>query len=326
MSVASVVWRDEPKGKPSEGAAAAERPVAESSAAPPAEPRAASFWPAAATGGAVGALAGAVAGIAALLLYSALNPPMDARLDPLADRVGAVALAVDQLTASVGRGESMLAQSIEANGRISKRLDQQDAAFAALEKRLADGLMKQRTDAGIGSPVFGVAVAQLRLASLSGQPYATDLLNVSIIAHGDPRVVPPLQALAGASRTGAPTLLQLRQQLLQLGAASAAQATAAESYYSSGLTWLSKVAGYAAPPTEAELLRQTITRADGFLVRGDVAGAMAQIAALTGSAAARLKPWTEQADRRLAVEQANHQLGELIVALLAERSHAGKDQ
>jgi hypothetical protein len=326
MSVATVVWRDEPTGKPPEGAAAAEHPLAESSVTPPAEPRAAPFWPAATTGGAVGALAGAVAGIAALLLYSALNPPMDARLDPLADRVAAVGLAVDQLTASVGRGETMLAQAIDADGRLAKRLDQQDAAYAALEKRLVDGLAKQRTELGIGSPIFGVAVAQLHLASLSGQPYATELLNVSVIAHGDARAMPSLQVLAADSRTGAPTLLQLRQQLLQLGAASAAQATASESYYSSSVAWLSRVVGYAASPTEAELLRQTITRADGFLVHGDVAGAMTQIAALTGSAAARLKPWTELADRRLAVEQANRQLGELIVALLAERSHAGKDQ
>jgi hypothetical protein len=326
MSVATVVWRDEPTAKPPEGATAvAERP-AEPAATPAVEPRPAPFWPAAATGGAVGALAGAVAGIAALLLYSALNPPADPRLDPLAERVGAVGLAVDQLTASLGRTESGLAQSVEADARLARQLEEQQAALVALEKRLVDGLARQKTDAGIGSPVFGVAVAQLRLAALSGQPYATELLNVSLIAHGDPRVTAPLQALAAAAKSGAPTLIQLRQQLLQLGAASAAQASAGESYYTSGVAWLSRAVGYAPQPSEADLLRQAVTRADGFLVRGDVAGAMAQIAALSGPAVARLRPWSEMAEHRVAVEQANRQLGDLLVALLSERSHAEKDE
>ncbi|MFO1057385.1 MAG: hypothetical protein U1E53_10515 [Dongiaceae bacterium] len=334
MSVATVVWRDEPKAKPPEGATAtSERPAepapqaaAPAVAAPASEPRPAPFWPAAATGGAVGAIAGAVAGIAALLLYSALNPPADPRLDPLAERVSAVRLAVDQLTASVGRTEVSLAQSVEADSRLSRRIDDQQAAFVALEKRLAEGLARQKSDAGIGSPVFGVAVAQLRLADLSGQPYATELLNVSLIAQHDPRVTAPLQALAGSARTGTPTLIQLRQQLLQLGAAGAAQASASESYYSTGISWLSRAVGYAPQPSEADLLRQAVTRADGHLVHGDVGAAMAQIAALSGSAVAGLQPWMEQAARRLAVEQANRQLGELLVALLSERSHAGKDE
>jgi hypothetical protein len=326
MSVATVVWRDEPAAKPPEGAAAvAERP-AEAAVTPAPEPRPAPFWPAAAIGGAVGAMAGAVAGIAALLLYSALNPPADPRLDPLAERVSAVRLAVDQLTASVGRTESSLAQSIEADARLAKRLEEQQAAFVALEKRLADGLARQRNDGGISSPVFGVAVAQLRLADLSGQPYATELLNVSLIAHGDARVMAPLQALAASAKTGAPTLIQLRQQLLQQGAAGAAQASASESYYSAGMSWLSRAVGYAPQPSEAELLRQAVTRADGALVRGDVAGAMAQVAALASPAAARLQPWKELAERRLVVEQANRELGELLLTLLAERSHAGKEE
>lgn len=327
MSVATVVWRDEPTAKPPEAAtAAAEAPQQEAAAPAAVEPRPAPFWPAAATGGAVGAVAGAVAGIAALLLYGALTPPHDPRLDPLADRVAAVGLAVDQLTASVGRSETTLAQSAEADARLSKRLDEQQAAFVALEKRLVDGLARQKTEQGTGSPMFGVAVAQLRLASLSGQPYATELLNVSIIAHGDPRVVAPLQALAASSKSGTPTLIQLRQLLLQLGAASVTQANASQSYYSTGVSWLSRVVGYAPTPTEAERLRETITGADSLLVHGDVAAAVAQVATLDGPTVARMRPWTEMAERRLAVERANLQLGQVIVALLAERSHAGKSQ
>jgi hypothetical protein len=291
---------------------------------PAARERRSSAWSVAALGAGVGAFAGALSAIAAVLVYSYLNPAMDRRFDPLAQKLVSIDATVQQLSTTVGMAQNDIAQSLDLQTAFAKRLDGADAGLAALQHRLDSELAQQKIALGVGSPIFAVAVAQLRGAFLLGGSFEPELVNVYTLAKGDPRAVPSLQVLVGPARAGLPSLASLRLQLASLTSAAGLQSTANDGFYAYSLSLVSKYVGYSSQPYQLEAAIQVASRADALMVQGDLAGAVTQLSVLRGPAAASLQPWMDAARRRLNVEGAIKTLTDLAAATLSEKMRDGK--
>jgi hypothetical protein len=267
-------------------------------------------WSILASAVATGAIAGVAAAVIAVAVQGYLNPPLDRRLDPLAAKVAVIAQTVDRTSTTLAAAQTDIAQSIDFADSVGKHLDKQDAAIAALGKRL-DQYIKEQPTLGLGSPIFGVAVAQLRTAALSGLPFETELVNLYGLAQGDARITAPLQALVGLSRHGVPTIAGLRQQLT-----AATQPAGGDGYLSSGLAMVSGWVNYV---SATDQVGPAIAGADAALSRNDVAGAIAAISRLDKVAKSAFAAWLEAAQKRAAADKAIGQLNELVVATTSQR-------
>jgi hypothetical protein len=280
-------------------------------------------WHWIATGGGVGALAGAVAAIGAVLAYTYLNPALDQRVEPIAGKLTTVDTDMRQLSATVGTMQAEMARVLDLETTIRERLDGQDEKIAALDQRAAEAMNLEATDTGVGSPLFGIAVLQLRAAFLAGRPFEPELVNLYNLVGADPEVSPRLQTLAGPARTGVVTLTDLRQQLMSTADAAGIQLPPSQGYYGYGMSLVSKYIGYAGEPYEVEAARHAVRQADGLLAQGEVAGAIERILDISGPQAQQLEPWLEMARHRLAAETAVAGLTDLVVASLKDKMAAG---
>jgi hypothetical protein len=311
--------RPEPDGAPGEpGLAPAPLDL------PAARERRSSAWSVAALGAGVGAFAGALSAIAAVMVYAYLNPPMDRRFDPLAQKLTSLDATVQQLSTTVGTAQNDVAQALDLQTALAKRLDGADAGLTALQHRLDSELAQQKVAFGVGSPIFAVAVAQLRGAFLLGGSFEAELVNVYTLAKGDPRAVPSLQVLVGPARVGVPSLAGLRQQLASLTSAAGLQPSANDGFYGYSLSLVSKYIGYSSQPYQLEAAIQVASRADALLAQGDLAGAVAQLSVLRGPAVVNLQPWMDAARRRVNVEGAIKTLTDLAASTLSEKMKDGK--
>jgi uroporphyrinogen-III synthase len=246
---------------------------------------------------------------------------LSAKTAELTDAVGAMQRRIKALEGSLGE----LANRPEPKpGADPEKLATLSDQTASLGQRVAnlEALTKKNSEA-IGRHVTLVlAVGQLREALARNTPYDRALAAVAGLAEDDAALDGPLARLKEHAATGIATRTDLARHFdaVSLAAARAAIEPAGSGWVDEALARLShllvvrRVNGDAAGNgTDAVL-----ARAGGRLDAGDLAGAVAQLAALRGTAADAVKPWLDEANARLAADQALDEIGARAIARLDE--------
>jgi hypothetical protein len=273
----------------------------------------------AAIGGAVGAAAGVAAAIVTVFVWNYLRPPLDQRLDPVAQRVAIVEGSLKDLNATLAPIQTELANFYDTTSDLSTRIDNADQSTAALLDELEDALARQADVMTVGSPVFAVAVAQLRTAFLSGLPFEAELLNVYALSGGDPAVDAALRQLVGASRTGVTSNQVLRQALAVAAAAAGIGIGDRATAYDYGVSLLANYVGISNESYVKEMARSLIATADRQLATGDIAGARDTMRGVDRSIAERFDPWFAEAEARIAEDQAVADVVEIVRSSISDK-------
>ncbi|HLB06944.1 MAG TPA: mitofilin family membrane protein [Alphaproteobacteria bacterium] len=254
------------------------------------------------------------------------NAALKGALVDISERLDALARRLDQAPAAVA--PAPLGESV-ALGRRLAQLERSLAALAASDRVLAlderlsaleAAYERDRVRSALGLKLF-LAVQQLRAAAREGSRFDAELALLETLAGDDKEVmllVEPLEANAGS---GIPTLslLQARFAGVANQAVSAALAPEGAGWVDQTLRKLSEVV--AVRRTGAELegdsVEARVARAEATLAAGDLAGAVGELGALSGPAAAAVAPWLKDARARLAAEAQLEALDRLVIARLS---------
>ncbi|HEY6335977.1 MAG TPA: uroporphyrinogen-III synthase [Alphaproteobacteria bacterium] len=246
---------------------------------------------------------------------------LSAKTAELTDAVGAMQRRVKALEGSLGE----LANRPEPKpGADPEKLATLADQTASLGQRVADleASTKKNSEAIGRHAALILAVGQLREALARNTPYERALAAVAHLAEDDATLDGPLARLKDHATSGVATRADLAQHFdaVSLAAARAASEPAGSGWAEEALARLShlfvvrRVNGdVAGNDTDAVL-----ARAGGRLDAGDLAGAVAQLAALHGTAAEAVKPWLDEANARLAADRALDEIGARAIARLDE--------
>lgn len=263
-------------------------------------------------------------------------------MDGVASRLDGARKRIDELAegvrdADVGARFGALAEDIQglesqvsgAVGNTKAAEERLAATLAALETRVDELAARTRLLEVVqpqhvaGAAAVALAVGQLRVAVLSGQPFPAPLSNVKSILAADGEttatVSQTLRTLDVRASVGIATLATLRERFAaNAGAILRAETLAAAGWMDETLRRLAavvtvrrtgKVSGAG---TEAIL-----ARAESRLDSGDLAAAVAELSMLAGAPAAAAAPWLDSARARLDVEAALTDLEAYAVSRVA---------
>lgn len=272
-------------------------------------------WAGIAGGAAAGA---AVAPIVAWALMQ-LVPGGDVRVGPLVERVAHIETGLRDNQTQFGKLNNELAQIIDAQDATTTRVDEQASAIDAI--KLAATGEASRTDPGapIASPVFAVALAQLRATFYSGRPFEAELVNVYAIAGNNDLFSGYLTELMAPARTGVPNAAELYRVFPSYVAAAGLRIGDPAGYYQYGMSLVNRYVGLATEPHKVEMSNLGVTRASALLAAGDVAGAMSALRDLDAPSAVAMAPWLEAARSYLRSETAITEMTRITVDRLRER-------
>ena len=252
---------------------------------------------------------------------------LTARLDALERRVQALPSLDARLTTLEQRPvpdtQARLAPLQGQLQQLSARLDQLDQRIDQLVKdQAARGDSAQR--------VLLVALANLGNAVSSSRPFSAELASVEALGRGRPGWSQSLQPLDAAAKTGIPSVAVLAERFSNDVAPAILRAEAAEpsAQQSIGQAVLAKLRGLvvirrtdgAGGGTPAQ---DAVASADAALRKSDLAGAVAALKPLTGSAGEAAAPWLADAQQRLAAEQIVARLSQQVSADLAAGTGGG---
>lgn len=232
-------------------------------------------------------------------------------LQALEERVGALATNVDQRPA----GDPAAVQELRTTtGKLGAAVADLDSRLGKISASAGDSRADQALVLGLG---------QLRQSLLGSAPFTADLAAVTALAHDRPEVAAALAPLATDAARGIPSLAILQQRF---AAGAGAIANAGTSPPPAANDWggiaLAKLRGLVTvrrvgsaaivnggPPA-------AVATAEQALAAGDLAGAVAALATLTGDAATAAKPWLDDANRRLTAAAALDKANGLVTARL----------
>ncbi len=228
---------------------------------------------------------------------------IEARLGPLAEEMKALGARVEQV-AQEARGEpdaARLAALTAENRRLGNELARLQEEVVALNATLGERGEQRRGDSLV------LAVGQLREALTRGASYAPALATARSVAADDPAVMPLLAPLEAGAARGVATRADLRARFDKVATEIARRdaAATADGWWRpiadrlSSLISVRRVGDVDGSGTSAVL-----ARAEQRLVADDLAGAVAELDALQGEAAAAAQPWLADARARLAADAA----------------------
>jgi hypothetical protein len=175
-----------------------------------------------------------------------------------------------------------------------------------------------------------VALGALRGALPLDKPYAANLKAVDDLAAADAglqgKLAPALDPLRPLAAAGAPTLTQLQASLPTQKIAEAANAQATSEVVGAESGWSERLINRLSEAVTVRPVGENaegdgplahLARGEAKLKAGDLAGAVAEIAALSGKSADAAAAWLASAKARLAQDQASVALDQTATALLA---------
>jgi uroporphyrinogen-III synthase len=249
-------------------------------------------------------------------------PPQQAGGGPavaaLVDRLAKVEAALE--AAGKARGEATAAAA-ESDRRRVEEAEKASALVAGLQGRIAslEESLKETRKAAAASghaDALALAVGQLREALSRPSPFAAELATLEKVA-GDapalPALVAPLRAHAGK---GIPTRSELFVRLPDVvdAAVAAARPTPEPGYAGRIAAKLRDFVSVRRIDGKGSDAEARIARAERAAGRGDLAAAVAELAALQGGAADAVAAWLGDARARLAADDAAAALGRRLLA------------
>ena len=166
--------------------------------------------------------------------------------------------------------------------------------------------------------ILALLLTQMREAVEQARPFATEYNAFAALAH-DPDLAAAARPLAEAARNGVASRAVLGNRLAELaGRIATASEPAAEPdlgqqvlAHLRSLVTIRRIDGSSQTGPEA-----AVSTAQAALARGDLAGAVAALDALSRANAEAAHPWLQMARERLAVEAALDHLQELVTVRL----------
>jgi hypothetical protein len=238
-------------------------------------------------------------------------------LQQLDQRVAAIEAQSASLKASDAADLQKIQQELTRLGTISSDLT---GRVGTLEHDLqSQNAAEPRTDA-----TLALLLAQMREAVDQARPFAAEYKAFATLAR-EPGLAAAAAPLAEAARDGVASRSVLAKRLAELaGPVATASEPAAESdlgqrvlAHLRGLVTIRRIDGPAQSGPEA-----AVSAAQTAMARGDLAGAVAALASLTGANAEAARPWLGIARERLAVEGALEHLQELLTLRLGSAPSA----
>jgi uroporphyrinogen-III synthase len=231
------------------------------------------------------------------------------------DRTAKLEKRIDELAMLLRRDLSVLEERVEKlesrgtvtpgetsalKGDLTSLSQRLEAAESALKKSAS------REEAARG-PLM-IAVGQLREAIRSGSPFLAELQAITQLSGGQGRFGVLIDSLGPLAATGVPKLTELKKNYAELVPVinRASALPAGGGLWSEVVNKLSSVVSVRR--TDGETAKGSgalpvTARAGARLDADDLAGALAELAALDGGGAAKAAPWLEQAGRRLKAER-----------------------
>ena len=258
------------------------------------------------------------------------------RLDSARRRIDTVAAGVrdadvservEALTGQLQTFEEAVSGAEVGTGQVEERLA---ANLAELGKRLDTIAARTRLlevvqpDHVAGAAAVALAVGQLRVAVLDGQPYSAPLTNVKTLlaAEGSPTtdIAETLRALEREASVGVMTMAALRQGLSDQSAVILRAGT------SEATGWMDQTLRRLATVVTVRRTGEVsgsgaeahLARAEARLQAGSLEAAVTELSGLAGAAADAAASWLAAARTRLAVESALSELEVYAVSRVAD--------
>jgi hypothetical protein len=213
---------------------------------------------------------------------------------------------LQQTVASLQTSLQNLSQSMEA---IKAKVAGMDAAFN--ERRIENARQ------------FAIllAIDQLKAVASTSQPFATELNAARTLAHDDPEMMKPLDALAPYAEDGAATLNELRAEFADKATDIVRSNVVGDgqSYFRQALYQLGSVLSVrrvGSNVASKNIPETAVARAESKLEEDDLAGAVSSLGILTGLPKEVAAGWIDAATRRLAVDAALTSLSEAALQRL----------
>jgi hypothetical protein len=190
------------------------------------------------------------------------------------------------------------------------------ASVADLQKT-RDAAAKAAREAAARELGAAMAVVQLSDALRDSTPYGATVAATRARLPQEPAVQGALETLAAHAESGVPTRLALQERFRALaGEAVAVSAGDGEDGLMTGV--LRRLGDIVQVRPVGEQTGQgagaTLARAEARLTARDLAGAVAEVGALSGAPAETMAPWLADAKARLAVDRAVNRLREAVIA------------
>lgn len=265
-----------------------------------------------------GAVAGAAIAAIAAILMPRLMPVTDARLAPLAERVTNVEVSLRGAGEKLGRLNNEMAQSLDDQASTDTKLAEQATEIGALKQAVTDNTQQAEAPIGIDSPVFSVALGQLRTTFYTGRPFEAELMNVYAIAGNNDLFSGYLTQLMGPARTGIPNAAELQRVFPSYVTAAGLNIGAPAGYYQYSMSLVNRYV-ISTEPYKLEAANLAVTRADRMLAVGDVAGAVGALQDMDAHYVVTMTPWLDAARNYLRNETAITEMTRIVVDRLRER-------
>ena len=243
-----------------------------------------------------GGVLGALMAVVTVLGILEFLPPLDPRVETLDRQVAGLFQRVESQESTARSIEVDIARAIKAATNNSLHLGEQDKRLEQTLTRLDITEQNLRTDRSLGSPLFGVAVAQLAKVIHEGRPFEPEWVNLYALAKDSPSLKADLQRLMPIAHVGIETTYELRASL---------QAYRNHLFYSD--TFLSKALldglsvfqykfGFPVvrSPTEESAL-QHLNKTEIHLLNGEIKSAIAVISTIGSPYNEHLSPWIKSA-------------------------------
>lgn len=232
-----------------------------------------------------------------------------AEVDGLVGRLG----GVETSNAEAKADRSRIAQTIDQTLEATKgRVGAMESKVAEIEAGAADAVKAQ------SEAVFAVALADLKSAVDAGRPFGPEL---EVVKRSAPEGLPVLAPLDGFAATGVPSVTKLREELPKLTRAMIASVDE-----TSGASFLDRMWSHAtqavrirpAGETAGESIGARVSRVEGRMVGGDLAGALAAWKDLPEPARKASAGWGAALEARVAVDAALAAQTSAIVSKLSK--------
>ena len=266
-----------------------------------------------------GAVAGAAVALAVAFLVPKFAPTIDLRLSPLTERVSLLETSLRGTGEQLGRLNNEISQSLDDQAAAVTRLDKQSEEITGLKQALVED--SRRVDPAIdgASPVFAVALGQLRSTFYTGRPFEAELVNVYAIVGNNELFSANLTELAEPARTGVPNAAELRRVFPSYVAVAGLQIGEPAGYYGYGMSLMNRYVGLSTEPYDVEEANLAVTRADAQLAAGDVEGAVATLRDMGAKYTVPLQPWLDAARNYVRAETAISEMTRLVLDKLKEK-------
>ncbi len=243
-------------------------------------------------------------------------------LDDVSNKLGALGDRAAKLEQNAG-GAAALGKRLDAlNSKVSTLADQTGQASAladtvkTLQSRLAalEQAEKTRTREGAGLVMVAASLAD---AVQNGGPYATPLATISALARNDMDILHQVATLLPHARAGVPTFQSLAARFPKVADAVTRAAIAPP-----GASWTDRIL---ARLSALVTIRRTganakgdspaaiVARAEADLKAGELAGAVDELAKLSGAPAQAAADWLSDARARLQARSAAKAISDLAM-------------